>query len=365
MEEVLFTALTLQAFYYLVVFGRLYFIKTSPKVENNKVLPVSVIICARNEAQNLQNNLPFILQQQYPVFEVIVINDASNDDTQQVINGFRKQFSNLKTFHIAENEKTTGGKKQALALGISKAQYEHLLLTDADCTPSGQQWIQSMIDAFGEKNSLVLGLAPYLSNGSLLSKIIQYETNITAIQYTSYALWEMPYMGVGRNMAYTKTLFAMSGGFQSHLHIPSGDDDLMVQKAAKYAQTGICFNKDALMFSSPPEDWKSWFRQKMRHYSTGSSYQGIHRFFLGIFLLSKGMMYAAAIGLSFHHNWTNTSLSMFIIAMLVTYLPVWTLNRASAMPVSLLFTPFFDFLYTVLTIALGLIATFRKQRNWK
>jgi poly-beta-1,6-N-acetyl-D-glucosamine synthase len=365
LEELLFTALTLQAFYYLVVFSRLYFIKTSPKVENNKILPVSVIICARNEAENLSNNLSYILQQQYPVFEVVVINDASDDDTQQVIDRFKKQFSHLRTFSIPKEKKTTLGKKQALTLGIENARYEYLLLTDADCKPSSPHWVQSMSNAFGEKSSLVLGLAPYISNGSLLSNIIQYETAMTAIQYISYALWEMPYMGVGRNMAYTKTLFAMSGGFQSHLHIPSGDDDLMVQKAAKYAITGVCLDKDALMYSQPPTSWKSWFRQKMRHYSTGSTYQTFHRFFLGVFLMSKILMYSSAIALTSLNNWTALSLSLFVPAMLLMYFPVWTLRRRAAMPAPLLFTPVIDFLYTVLTISLGLIATFRKQRNWK
>lgn len=365
MEELLFTALTLQAFYYLVVFGRLYIIKTSPKVENNKILPVSVIICARNEAENLRNHLPFILQQQYPTFEVIVINDASDDDTQQVIDRFKKQFSHLRIFSISRDKKTTLGKKQALTLGIEKARYEHLLLTDADCKPTGPYWIESMTNAFGEKNSLVLGLAPYLSNGSLLSNIVQFETAMTAIQYVSYALWEMPYMGVGRNMAYTKTLFVMSGGFQSHLHIPSGDDDLMVQQASKYALTGICLDKDALMYSQPPTNWKSWFRQKMRHYSTGSTYQTFHRFFLGVFLISKMLMYSAAIGLTILNDWTTLSLSLFVSAMLLMYLPIWTIKRRAAMPAPILFTPVLDFLYTVLTISLGLIATFRKQRNWK
>jgi cellulose synthase/poly-beta-1,6-N-acetylglucosamine synthase-like glycosyltransferase len=365
LEQLFFTALTIQAFYYLIVFGKLYLYKARPKVENNPIIPVSVVICARNEAVNLSENLSKILEQKYPQFEVIVVDDASSDSTPQVLKSLKKLHPNLSIHRIEPANKIMEGKKQALALGISKAKHEHILLTDADCKPSGKHWITSMTDAFGDNNTLVLGLAPYYHKNGLLSDLVTYETAMTALQYVSYALWQMPYMGVGRNMAYTKTLFAMSGMAKLHQDIPSGDDDLLVQAAGKYASSAVCINKNSLMWSNAPETWRAWFRQKLRHYTTGSRYQFFHRFFLGAFLVSKLMLFISGIYLLIV---TGLSLKISIalgVYFLMGVAALAVFKRKSGMPVHLKLSPLLDLMYSFLVPILGLIATFRRPGQWK
>lgn len=365
MEQLFFTALTIQAFYYLIVFGKLYLYKARPKVENNPIIPVSVVICARNEAVNLSENLPLILEQNYSQFEVVVVDDASADSTTQLLKSLKKQHSNLSIHRIETENKKMEGKKQALALGISKAKYEHILLTDADCKPSGKHWITSMADAFGDNNTLVLGLAPYYRTYGLLSGLITYETAMTALQYVSYALWQMPYMGVGRNMAYTKTLFAMSGMAKLHQDIPSGDDDLLVQAAGKYASTAVCINNNSLMWSNAPETWRAWFRQKSRHYTTGSRYQLFHRFFLGAFLITKAVLLTSGFYLLITTAFSLKPLLALVLYFIINGGALAILKRKSGMPVNIFLSPLFDMLYSFMVPLLGLIATFKKPGHWK
>lgn len=363
-QEILYTSATILAFYYVVVFSKLYFFKNAPKVQNNTFFPVSVIVCARNAAHHLKENLPDILSQQYPEFEVVVVNDASDDNTAELLTAFSSQYPHLKVITISPKEKTTKGKKYALSKGIFEAKYEHLLLTDADCRPSSNLWLSKMSAEFNAQLSLVLGVSPYRKRRGVLNALVRYETGITAIQYLSYALWDFPYMGVGRNMAYTKALFALSGGMSSHADLPSGDDDLLVQNAGDFASTTICIDKDALTLSDAPENWAVWWRQKTRHYSTGVRYKFFHRFFLGMFLLAKLCFYAAFTLLIIQQNVTFQALGVSLGIVFITTLSVMWVNRKVEVGEEWYLTPFLDPLYTISTIILGLIATFKTPKHW-
>lgn len=363
-QEILYTSATILAFFYVVVFSKLYFFKNAPKVQNNTFFPVSVIICARNAAHQLKENLPKILAQQYPDFEVVLVNDASNDTTAELLLTLAREFPRLKVVTVSHKEKTSLGKKNALSKGIAAAKFEHLLLTDADCEPSSAFWLEKMAGQFSGQLALVLGVSPYRKRRGLLNAMVRYETGVTAIQYLSYALWDFPYMGVGRNMAYTKALFALSGGLSAHADLPSGDDDLLVQKAEKYATTTICLDKDALTFSDTPENWSAWWRQKTRHYSTGVRYKFFHRFFLGMFLLAKLAFYLAFFILLVQQNLTFSTLMLSLATIFITTFSVMSLNQKVQVGAQWYLTPLLDPLYTLSTILMGLIATFRKSKHW-
>jgi poly-beta-1,6-N-acetyl-D-glucosamine synthase len=363
LEHLFFIALSFQAFYYLVVFTRLYFYRNHPKAFKPPE-PVSVIICARNESANLAQNLPAVLEQNYPDFEVVVVNDASEDNSSDILEALGKRYPHLKVVFISSDEKITRGKKQALSVGIREAQHELLLLTDADCSPASKNWISEMTSGLSANQQLILGLGPYRTGHHLLDTLVAFETATTAQQYLSYALWDMPYMGVGRNMAYTKTLFSKAGGLSGHFHLPSGDDDLLVQQATFMTETGICATPESLTYSDGPRDWASWYRQKTRHYSTGKYYRPAHRFFLGTFLASKALIFPtwlAAMVFSFHPGLVIAiTLYWAIVAASMLHLKL-----ISGIPVPWLLTPVLDPLYAGSAVVLGLFSTFKKSEHWK
>ncbi|HRN42908.1 MAG TPA: glycosyltransferase, partial [Vicingus sp.] len=185
-----------QLIYYLGIFSRFAFYKRKEK-HIHSFEPVSVVICAKNERDNLLNFLPEFLAQDYPTFEVIVVNDHSIDDTVDVLKAYSLQFPNLKVVTVPDNDRFYGSKKFALTLGIKAAQYENILLTDADCRPTSNQWIKLMSN-YPVNKSIVLGFGAYQKQPGMLNKLIRFETLFTAMQYFSFALCKMPYMGVGR-----------------------------------------------------------------------------------------------------------------------------------------------------------------------
>lgn len=274
----------IQLLIYLVVFSRLAFYKHKDELKNNNE-PVSVIICAKNERDNLLKFLPEFLNQDYPNFEVIVVNDHSVDDTEDVLKAYTMQFKHLKVVNVPDNDRFYGSKKFALTLGIKAAKHEHVLLTDADCKPASKKWIQLM-SQYATNKKIILGFGGYEKQTGLLNKLIRFDTLFTAMQYLSFALLKLPYMGVGRNLAYNKELFFSVKGFSSHQHILSGDDDLFINEVANAKNTQIVIEEDAQTISVPKTSFKLWVRQKKRHFSTGKYYKMGHKLMLSIYPLT-------------------------------------------------------------------------------
>lgn len=290
-------AFLIQIFFLLVVFSRLiFFQENKPNKKNtdfSAIAPpsVSVVICARNEAFNLQQNLPFILEQDYPNFEVVVVNDASEDDSKNILKDFKNKYKNILTVLTIE-KKTIAGKKAALTAGIKAAKNEWLLLTDADCTPLSRSWISGMTQASRSRNAnIVLGYAPYRAENSWLNSFIRFETLWTAIQYLNFALAGEPYMGVGRNVLYRRQLFFEAGGFERHSDLASGDDDLFINQVATRHNTTITVCPKTFMVSDAKKTLKTYIRQKKRHLSAGVRYRFRHQIMLFLVASSQFLVY--------------------------------------------------------------------------
>ena len=272
-------SLNILLFYYLYFFLKL---NNKPISKSDFYKPISIIICAKNEADNLREFLPRVFEQDYPEFEVVVVNDQSEDGTAAILKIFEKSYPNLVIVTIAEHIKHWPGKKFALTLGIKTAKYEHLLFTDADCLPNSSNWAKKMSSNFN-KSDIVLGFGGYQKTNGLLNKIIRFDTFNVANQYLSYALAGFTYMGVGRNMAYKKSLFFENKGFAKHLNIPSGDDDLFIQEVANKDNVSVEIVADAHTTSTVIESWSDWIYQKRRHISTAPLYKIRFKILLAIY----------------------------------------------------------------------------------
>ena len=199
---------------------------------------------------------------------------------------FELQFDHLKIVNVPDTDQFYGSKKFALTLGIKAAQYDNVLLADADCKPASNQWIKLM-SQYSKKKAIVLGVGVYERKKGLLNKLIRFETFYTALQYLSFAQAKIPYMGVGRNLGYQTQLFFKNKGFSSHQHILSGDDDLFINEVGNNRNTQIIIDENAHTISKAKTTYKAWAIQKKRHFLTGSHYKFKHQLMLGLLQLSQ------------------------------------------------------------------------------
>ena len=256
---------------------------------------VSVIICAKNESENLREFLPAVLNQKYPDFEVIVVNDGSTDETEQLLVDLKRQYSNLYSTYVPEDVKVMSSKKLALTIGIKAAHNEIILLTDADCKPVSENWISLMVRNFTDKKDFVLGYGAYEKKKGILGHLISYDTFFIALQYMGFAIRGVPYMGVGRNMAYRNKIFFDNRGFASILHLQSGDDDLFVNSNTNGINTRVETDSDSKTVSEPKETFSEWYYQKERHLSTSPFYKSKTQALIGTEVASRGLFYLAIV----------------------------------------------------------------------
>lgn len=285
---------TVQIFYYLYFYLSVSLFKHPEELSKEKK-PVSVIVCARNEAENLKKFLPSVLEQDYPDYEVIVVNDCSEDDTYNVLGGFLKKYPRLKISTISKDPRFTHSKKFAQFIGIKAATSDILLFTDADCQPASEHWIEMMASDFDEKTRIVIGYGSYMWKRGILNKYIRYDTFMIALQYLGMAIKGIPYMGVGRNLAYRRSFFFEKNGFAGHTHIMSGDDDLFVNANATRENTRVEFRKESHTVSVPCKTLKEWKLQKERHFTSAPCYKTGDKFIIAIEPLTRMLFYISFI----------------------------------------------------------------------
>ncbi len=359
----------IQLFYYLFFFIRLATYKTKPIPiaigTTSQTHPVSVVICARDEAANLAKNLPGSLVQQYSTtHEVIVVDDNSFDDTKYLLEEFQKMYKQLHIVQLKQEAKLIPGKKFPLSVGIKTAKYEIVLLTDADCVPASECWIDKMQQTFDDKTEIVLGYGAFHKQKGLLNKVVRWETFHTALQYFSYALAGKPYMGVGRNLCYKKAIFYRHKGFTAHNNVPGGDDDLFINMAATKTNTKINIDNDAFTLSESPKTWQQWIRQKNRHYSTGKFYKPVHKFLLGLYSFSHFLFYPLLVTALLFYNWQLAMIVFgirFLVQAFILYPCMKKLNEKGLYPLFLFIDIWMFFYYLIFAATL-----FKKPKKvWK
>ncbi len=283
----------LQVFYWIYCSYNLTISKRQSNHIIAKEVPVSIIICAYNEGKNLSKNLRFFLEQKNIITEVIVVNDHSTDNSLEVLTSFKSYYPHLKILSL--EGPALAGKKSALTAGIQAAQYESILVSDADCMPESEYWAFNMSQYFDKHHDLISGYSPFKSSKSLVNAYARFENLITALQYIGFGSGHLPYMAVGRNMGYTASLIKKIEYFGSHSDVMAGDDDLTVQAAVKVTAIRYVLHPETFVLTESAVSWKRYCRQKMRHYSVSPRYELKYKIVLGSFGLSWIVFYTACI----------------------------------------------------------------------
>ena len=327
--------------------------------------PISVIVCAHDEEKNLRELIPVLLSQQHPEFEVIIVNDRSNDGTYDLLLEETKKDSRLKMVDVKNTPSHVNGKKFGITLGIKAAKYDWVLLTDADCRPNNEQWIRTVSERCSEDKNFVLGYSAYEKQPGFLNLFIRFETLFTAIQYIGYALAGNPYMGVGRNLAYRKSVFLDNKGFNNFLSITGGDDDLFVNQHAAGKNTAVALGSDSLVYSFPKTTLKEFYRQKVRHLSVGKKYRFKHQFLLAVFFLTHLITWFAGIPLLIFSTGIIWVASALVFRTLLFSITVHQAAERFGQKFESWAVPLLDFLFVIYYLSTAPVAFLTKKIRWK
>lgn len=358
-------ALLIQAYYCICRLVYINRMKVSAvSGEQAREFPVSVVICAHDEEENLKRLLPSIFRQNHKKMEVVVVDDRSNDNTYDYLLQQKSIHDNLKIVNVEKTPAHVNGKKYGLTLGIKAAKYEHILLTDADCEPLSDDWVSLMAQAYDENTQIVLGYSPYLKAKGLLNNFIRFETLCTGIQYLSAAQKGRPYMGVGRNLSYRKSFFVDRKGFNKYLKVIGGDDDLFVNEHSDKYNTKIVIGEKANVASMPKQTWSSYLSQKIRHLSVGKFYKKKDKLHLGTVALSQILFWVLLIVLSLFRFELYYLLGGYIIKLALLTILFYRAGKRLGDKINLWLMPLFDFLWFVYYLIIGARALFTRKVKW-
>lgn len=313
------TLLIIQALYYFCLYNRIHLRSRAVKRNNvhfsQELPPVSVIICAREESENLRRNLTAVLEQDYPQFEVIVINDGATDESEDYLTVLEDKYPHLYHSFVPDSSRYISRKKLAVTLGIKASKYDWLVFTEANCQPQSNQWLRLLARNFTPHTQVVLGYSGYERGKGWLHKRVAFDNLFTSMRYLGFALAGSPYMGIGRNLAYRKELFYREKGFSAHLNLQRGDDDLFINHVAAAGNTRVETDANAIVRMQPVSRTKDWREEKIGYASTARLYHGAQRWLAGLETTTRLMFYAAWVAtlaagiLKFH--WLAAGIALF------------------------------------------------------
>lgn len=316
----------IQVFYYLCLYNRIHAhsraVKRGGIHFTQELPPISVIICAREESENLRRNLSFVLEQDYPQFEVIVINDGNTDESEDYLTILEEKYPHLYHSFVPDSSRYLSRKKLAVALGIKASKYDWMVFTNANCMPQSNQWLRLMARNFTSRTQVVLGYSGYERGKGWLHKRVAFDNLFTSMRYLGFALAGSPYMGIGRNLAYRKELFYRQKGFSTHLNLQRGDDDLFINHVATSENTRVETDPNAIVRMQPLLRAKDWKEEKIGYASTARLYHGVQRWLTGFETLTRLAFHAAwivamVIGI-LHLHWLAAGIAFLLFPLRFT-----------------------------------------------
>ena len=288
----------IQLIYHWCVFSKLAFYKKKDRAKSDDQLePVSVVVCARDSYEYLQDLIPVLLTQDYPDYEIVIVNDCSEDETEEWLKDIERREAKIKPVQLRQHLNFFNGKKFPLSMGIKSAKNDLIVLTDVNCLPTNSQWLRSLVNSYGNNTEVVIGYSPYMSKKGLFNQIMRFDAVQYAMQYLSAALNKHPYMGIGTNLSYRKDLFYRHKGFTSHYTTSVGDDDLFVNQVAKGKNTEVLIDAENAILTTPPHKFGMWAHIKSSRYSTIPQYGTRAKASSAIFTWSHFLFYASFIAL--------------------------------------------------------------------
>lgn len=357
-------SLLIQLYYVLFYFTKI--LRKEPKLDTNSHKAVSVIICAHNESVNLKKLLPILLSQNYHKYEIVVVNDRSYDETEDYLKElFATHSDKIKIVTVDDIPSKMDPKKYALTLGIKAAKHDYVLLTDADCVPYNNNWILQMQSHIQNDSCIVLGVSQYKKIKSLLNSFIRFETFITAIQYLSFAIKGNPYMGVGRNLMYHKSIFFDNKGFHPHMDLTGGDDDLFINKVANNTNTYVAISIESQTISIPKVHLKEWVVQKTRHLSVGKHYSKGIKFSLFSIYFSNLLFIFISPFLLFQIDFFLFVVYAILFRWILIMVIFGLIIKKLRFNFDVWIVPFFDILYPIYQTIIGINARFTKKVKWR
>ena len=315
--------LIIQLLYHWGVFSKVAFYKNKRRPKTDCELePVSIVLCARDAYEYLIELVPVLLGQDYPDFEIVIVNDCSDDETEEYLKDLERKEPRIKPVQLKQHLNFFNGKKFPLSMGIKSAQNDLIVLTDCNCMPTNDQWLRSVVNCYGKNTEVVIGYSPYIRKKGLLNYLMRFDAMQNALLYLSAALKGRPYMGIGKNLSYRKELFYRNKGFTSHYTTSVGDDDLFVSQVATKKNTEVLIDPENAILTTPVSNFHQWSRQKSSRYSTVRQYSAGARLLLSTFYVSQFLFYAsfiALIALCTLPAFTITGGEVFYIPILVFF----------------------------------------------
>ena len=290
--------LVIQLLFHWAQFSKVAFYKRNarPKLDED-LEPASIVLCARDAYEYLTELIPVLLNQDYPDFEIVVVNDCSDDETEEYLKDLERREPRVKPVQLKQHLNFFNGKKFPLSMGIKSAQNDLIVLTDFNCMPVNDQWLRSVVNRYNHQTEIVIGYSPYVQKKGSLNHLMRFDALQNGLLYLSAALNHHAYMGIGKNLSYRKELFYRNQGFISHYTTAVGEDDLFINKVSTKKNTEVLIDAENGILTTPTSSFKLWMRQKSSRYSTVSKYDGRSRLMLSLFYGSQLLFYASFITL--------------------------------------------------------------------